>query len=342
MKIAVIYGGISTERNVSIAGGRAVIEALRSKGHEVIPIDPALGADIERKAELLTSNIEQYSTIEELAQFNPKNIIDCVASNLFDGVQCAFLVLHGKYGEDGTIQSLLNLRGIPYTGSGLQASAIAMDKITSKNIFVANRIITPAWDLLHPSDAEDEDFLLQLRKILGKNIVIKPADSGSTIGLTIVKDSTFEDLSAAINKAAKYSSNIIAERYIEGREITVGIIDGKTLPIIEIVPNEEFYDYKHKYSKGHTKYICPAEFSSDIENFIQNMAVSAYNALGCSNVARVDFILDKDGQPYCLEVNTIPGFCSTSLVPMAAKQLGVDFADLCEILVARALQYKKI
>ena len=341
MKIAVIYGGISPERNVSIAGGRAVIDALRAKGHEVVPIDPAFGADQERKAETLTSNIESFATQEELSQFTPRNIIDCFASNLFDGVEFAFILLHGKYGEDGTVQSLLDLRGIPYTSSGFQASAIAMDKITSKNIFLANHITTPPWDVLTPADADDETYLMQVKKILGKNIVVKPADLGSTIGLTRIKDATVEDIADAIRVAAKYSSNILAERYIEGRELTVGILDAQTFPIIEIVPREDFYDYKHKYSKGSTNYICTAEIPEDIANFICNMAVDAYKALGCTNIARADFILDHDGQPYCLEINTIPGFCSTSLVPMAAKQLGIEFGDLCETLIARTLQKRK-
>jgi len=338
MKIAVLYGGISPERNVSIVGGQAVMAALKSKGYEVIGIDPALGEDKERKAEKLVSNIESFTSLEELENYDPRNIINCVNSNLFDDVDCAFLVLHGKYGEDGSIQTLLELREIPYTGSGPRASAIAMDKLTSKSLFMANGILTPPWEIIHPADADDHKFLADLRKALGKNIVIKPADLGSTIGLTILKDATVEEVSEAIREASKFSTNLLAERYIEGREITVAVVDGEALPVIEIKPKEDFYDYKHKYSKGATEYVCPAEIPEDVADFVQNLAISAYNSLGCKCFARIDFILDADNQPYCLELNTIPGFSSTSLVPMAAKQIGIEFPDLCELLINKSLE----
>jgi len=344
MNIAVIFGGISTERNVSIAGGKAVVTALRSKGHTVVPIDPAFGTDKERKAEALINDetvnqkIENFVTVEELTQFLPKNYLDCVNSELFDNIDCAFIVLHGKYGEDGTIQSLLELRGIPYIGSGPRASAVAMDKLTSKTLFAANGIVTPAWEMLHQSDAEDDEFLTHLKKHLGKKIVIKPADQGSTIGLSIIQDGYTDEITTAINYAAKYSPNIMAEKYIQGREITVSIIDQEPLPVIEIITEDGFYDYQHKYTKGKTNYICPAELPEDIAEFAQNMALSAYNVIGCKGFARVDFILSEEGQPYCLEVNTIPGFASTSLVPMAAKAVGIDFPELCEKLIEIAMQ----
>jgi D-alanine-D-alanine ligase len=339
MNIAVLFGGISTERNVSIVGGKAVVEALRSKGHNVISVDPAFGVDCVKEAELLINNseisakISNFATLDELAKFSPQNYIDCINSNVFDEIDCAFIVLHGKYGEDGTIQSLLDLRGIPYTGSGMRASAVAMDKLTSKTLFAANGIITPRWEMIHPSDADDDEFISDLLKEFGKNIVIKPADQGSTVGLTIIKDGYKEDIAAGIREAAKYSKNILAERYIEGRELTVAIIDQTPLPVIEIDTEDGFYDYQHKYTKGKTNYVCPAKLSEDIIGFTQNMALSAYNAIGCKCFARVDFILNSEGQPFCLEVNTIPGFSSTSLVPMAAKAEGIEFVDLCEKLI---------
>ncbi|MDR0927489.1 MAG: D-alanine--D-alanine ligase [Ignavibacteria bacterium] len=336
MNIAVLFGGISTERNVSLVGGKAVCEALRTKGYNVIPIDPAFGADALHKTESLLNaelTAQNFATLEELSAFSPRSYLDCINSPLFDDIDCAFIVLHGKYGEDGVIQSLLDLRGIPYTGSGARASAVAMDKLTSKTLFAANGIITPRWEMLQPADADDMDFLTDIRKNFGKRIVIKPSDQGSTVGLTIVKDGSLEDIAAGIRNAAVYSPNILAERYVEGRELTVAILDQEALPVIEIVTDDGFYDYQHKYTKGQTNYICPAKLSEDIAGFTQNMALSAYNAIGCKCFARVDFILDAEGQPFCLEVNTIPGFSSTSLVPMAAKATGIEFADLCEKLI---------
>ncbi|MCL2039056.1 MAG: D-alanine--D-alanine ligase [Bacteroidetes bacterium] len=342
MNIAVLFGGISTERNVSLVGGKAVIDALRRKGHNVIPIDPAFGNDIERKAEaLLTTdldkNISKFNTIEELSVFNPRSYIECVNSDLFDDIDCAFIVLHGKYGEDGTIQSLLDLREIKYTGSNPKSSAIAMDKAMSKNIFVANRLLTPHWELLAREDADDDEVLKYIMKLFGKNIVVKPSDQGSTIGLSIIDDGYTDTFANAIKYAGNYSNNILIEKYIEGRELTVAIIDGEALPIVEIITEDGFYDYEHKYIKGKTNYICPDDIPNDIVDFTQSVATAAYNSLGCSCFGRVDFILDAEGQPYLLEVNTIPGFSTSSLVPKAAQEIGLDFDNLCEKLVSIAL-----
>ncbi len=344
MNIAVLFGGISTERNVSLVGGKAVIEALRRKGHNVIPIDPAFGVDKERKAEaLLTTNLDNnianFNTIEDLSVFNPRSYIECVNSNLFDNIDCAFIVLHGKYGEDGTIQSLLDLRGIKYTGSNPKASAIAMDKAISKTIFAANRLLTPQWEVLTRGDADDEDVLKYVIKSFGKKIVVKPADQGSTIGLSIIDDGYTDTLADAIKYAGNYSNNILIEKHIKGRELTVAILDGEPLPIIEIIPEDDgFYDYEHKYTKGKTNFICPDDIPADIVDFTQNVAIAAYNSLDCSCFGRVDFILDAEGQPYLLEVNTIPGFSTSSLVPKAAFEIGLDFDNLCERLVTIALK----
>ena len=343
MNIAVLFGGISTERNVSLVGGKAVCNALQSNGHNVIPIDPAFGADKERKIEkILTTdvcaNIGNFISAEELASFNPRSYIDCVNSELFDNIDCAFIVLHGKYGEDGVIQSLLDLRGIKYTGSSARASAIAMDKAISKIIFSANGLITPVWELLHFDDANDEEILKYIKKTFGKKIVIKPNDQGSTVGLSIVDDGYIDSIANAIKEAGKFSNNILAERYIEGRELAVGILDGEPLPIVEIVVEDGFYDYENKYQKDKTTYTCPAIIPNDVAEFIQNAALVAYNLLGCSCFARADFILDADLQPYLLEINTIPGFSSTSLVPKAAKEIGIEFNDLCEELIKITLK----
>ena len=342
MNIAVLFGGISTERNVSLVGGKAVITALRNKGHNVVPIDPAFGEDKNRKAESLLnddldSNITNFNTIEELKVFNPRSYIECVNSNLFDNIDCAFIVLHGQYGEDGIIQSLLDLRGIKYTGSGARASAIAIDKGIAKNIFAANRLVTPMWEVLNINDV-DEEYLEYIKKTFEKKIVIKPNDQGSTVGLTIVEDGYINSISDAIQKASKFSNDIIIERYIEGREIAVGILDNEALPIVEIIPENGFYDYEHKYKKGITNYVCPADIPEDITEFTQNVATAAFNSLGCIGFGRVDFILDEEGQPYCLEVNTIPGFSASSLLPKAANEIDIDFETLCEKIIEITLK----
>ncbi|OGU97223.1 MAG: hypothetical protein A2220_06115, partial [Ignavibacteria bacterium RIFOXYA2_FULL_35_10] len=271
--------------------------------------------------------------LEELAKFDSKKIIECIHSELFDDIDVAFIVLHGKYGEDGKIQALLELRGIPYTGSNIKASAIGIDKLASKMLFLAAGITTPQWMTVRPKDYGNYDYFEDIRSELGNELVIKPNDQGSTIGITIVDSGNLDDINHGVEEASKFSEIVIAEQFIEGREITVGIVGGEALPLIEIVPEEGFYDYEHKYTKGKTEYICPADVSEDIAEFMQNQALSAYNILGCSGFARTDFRLDDEGQPFLLEINTIPGFTSTSLVPMAAKEVGIEFPELCERII---------
>ncbi len=337
MNIAVLFGGISTERNVSIAGGRAVVEALRSKGHNVIPVDPALGYDWVYSEEVLNGR-NGIPSLDELSRLHPRNIIYSINSDAFDKVDVAFIVLHGKWGEDGRVQSLLELRGIPYTGSKVKGSAIAIDKNSSKMIFLAANIPTPPWYVVRPKDYENYEFFEEIRGELGNHLVIKPNDQGSTIGITIVESGNLDEIHDGILAASEYSDLVLIEQFIEGQEITVGIIGEDTLPVIEIVPEDGYYDYEHKYTKGKTRYDCPADISEDIAEFTQSMAHTAYIALGCSGFARADFRLDEDGQPFLLEMNTIPGFTATSLVPMAAKEVEIEFPELCERIIEIALE----
>lgn len=342
MKIAVIFGGISTERNVAITGGRSVIEALTGLGHEIIACDPAFGADFQAKSETLISDMSQFNDIDEIASYNPRNYIDAINSPLFDDIEAAFIVLHGKYGEDGLIQSLLEFRGIPYTGSNVKSSSLSSDKSASKTCFISAGVLTPPWTLVSREGIKKEGLSKDIRTQFGKEIVVKPNDQGSTIGLTIIKGGNLDEIEAALELAAKYSSDVLIEQYIGGRELTVGIVDGDALPIIEIEIEDGFYDYEHKYTKGKTNYICPAELSDDITEFTQTMALAAYHSLGCSGFGRVDFRLDEEGQPFCLEVNSIPGFTSQSLVPKAAKLVGIEFPELCDKLIKIAIQdFKK-
>lgn len=336
MNIAVIFGGISTERNVSIAGGKSVIEALRSKGHNVIPIDPAFGSDY-LKAEEALADITKFPTNEELSEMSTKNYIDAVQSEIFDNIDIAFIVLHGKNGEDGLIQALLELRGIPYTGSGVKASAVAMDKMSSKNLFAAAGLLTPPWMVLRKNEFDLDDTVKEVKKDFGSKVVVKPNDQGSSVGVTIIQDGDLDKVKQGITDAFNYSDIVIIEQFIEGREITVGLLGGEPLPVIEIIPKDEFYDYKHKYTSGNTDYICPAEISEDIAEFAQSMAVVCNNIIGGSGFSRADFRLTEEGEPYLLELNTIPGFTSTSLVPKAAKQVGIEFPELCEQIINLAL-----
>lgn len=340
MNIAVLFGGISPERNVSITGGKAVVEALSEKGYNVVPVDPAFGVNGQTEAQKLVESNE-LPPLEQYKEFDTKNIIDCINSNLFDDIDLAFLVLHGINGEDGKIQALLQLRNIPYTGSSIKSSALSIDKISSKMLFSAAGILTPQWVEVSPNDFEDFDFLNQVRVELGKKLVIKPNNQGSTIGISIIDSGNLDDIKDALLKAAAYSDSVFIEQYIEGQEITIGIVGEDILPAIEIVPEGGYYDYEHKYTKGKTKYICPTDIGEDIESFTQDMAHLAFQTLGCRGFARADFRLNDEGQPYLLEMNTIPGFTPTSLVPMAAKQIGLEFSELCAKIINITLNKKE-
>lgn len=336
MNIAVLFGGISPEREVSIRGGKAVTKAIKELGHNVFSIDPAYGVDglvIGTKI-IESEDVREYS---DYKKFHTKSILDCINSDLFNNIDFVFLVLHGVNGEDGTVQSVLELRGIKYSHSKVKASSFAIDKNASKVMFSAAGIPTPAWLTLTPKDYENENLFLAAIKELGKKLVVKPNDQGSTIGITIVENATVEELKSAVKAAAEFSKIVLIEEFIEGREITVPVIGDRALPIIEIIPEDGFYDYEHKYTKGRTIYQCPAEISEDISDFTQGLAITAHEVIGCSGVTRSDFRLNEDGQAYIMEINTIPGFTETSLVPMAAKELGISFTELCREIIENEL-----
>lgn len=335
MNIIVLLGGISPERNISLLSGRAAVQALRDLGHTVRAVDPARGANGLLTNEELAAATPQAVTDEELAAFRTSALTACVQSTLFDDVDVVFIALHGRYGEDGYMQSLLDLRGIRYTGSSMLASAMAMDKITSKMLFSVAGIPTPHWVTVEPEQADDEDAMQAVRSEIPGTLVVKPNDQGSTVGMTIVGSG--DDLAAAVRLAGSYSAQVLIEQFIPGRELTVAVLGTDALPVIEIVPKEGFYDYSNKYTKGRTEYHCPADLNEDVEHHVQNLAVAAHGILGCHGYSRVDFRLTDDNLPFCLEVNTIPGFTETSLVPMAAKQAGIDFGALCEELIQAAV-----
>lgn len=331
MNIAVLLGGISTERNVSLASGKSVANALRESGHNVTLIDPALGIDC-----VITDDILTIPAHEEVSNtfldMSPKKLLECMNSPVFDSIDMAFTMLHGKYGEDGIMQALLESRGVRYTGSKVMASALAMDKVRTKLILSAAGVSSPEWSVLYPNQFADQERISHIMDDLGGHIVIKPNKNGSSVGLTIV-DNDIDAFLNAIKKAALYDSTVLVERYIPGREITVAVLGEQVFPIIEIAPEDGWYDYKNKYTKGNTNYYCPADVSDDERDFIQNLALTAHRVVGCTAYSRIDFRLDEDNVPWCLEVNTIPGFTETSLVPMAAKAIGMGYAELCEKII---------
>jgi D-alanine-D-alanine ligase len=336
MNIAVVFGGISPERNVSIAGGKAVCKAITELGHNVVPVDPAFGADgIVNLNDLKI--VDSPPTSEELAAFDTRNYISCVNSSIFDNIDLAFLVLHGKNGEDGKMQALLELRGVKYTGSNVKSSAAAMDKLMTKLVLSSVNLPTPEWAPVRKDQHDDMEYFKEIIDGYGQKLVVKPVDEGSTVGITIIDKADQDKIHDAVLEAAKYSETVLIERFIEGREITVGIIGEEALPIVEIIPEGGYYDYEHKYTYGKTQYICPAEMPENVDEFIQTISLDAYKMLGCSGFARVDLRLDDEYQPFILEVNTIPGFTETSLVPKAAAAIDISFPELCSHIINIAL-----
>ena len=287
-KVAVLLGGRSAERAISLKSGKAVLDGLRRRGVNAHPFDPA-----EQPMEALRQQ-----------EFNRVHI-----------------ALHGRYGEDGTVQGALELMGLPYTGSGVMASALAMDKWRTKLLWQAAGINTPRHLLLNPQS--DFDAVV---KELGLPLIVKPSREGSTIGLTKVTTAT--DMLTAYESAAKHDMMVLAEQFIDGSELTVAILGETALPLVRIQTASGLYDYQAKYISEDTRYFCPSGLSAAEEDAIQMQALQAHKVLGCEGWGRVDVMLDKSGKPYFLETNTSPGMTDHSLVPMAAKAAGISFEDL--------------
>lgn len=336
MNIAVFLGGISTERDISIRSGIAIFKALKSLNHNAIFIDPAFGMQGIFSTLDEIYQLPSYSEIK-FDEYPQRKYLEVMNHSILNSTDFCFIALHGKFGEDGTIQTLLELKGIPYSGSGPKASAIGMDKNLSKIIFSATGVPTPRWTIVRASEIENFELCEELRKEFGKKMVIKPNDQGSTVGTSIIFDGNLDDIKAGLDYAGQFSNLILVEDYIEGREITVGILGQQALPIVEIIPQSGFYDFEHKYTLGKTEYICPAELPEEVSEFIQETALVAYRAIGCKGFARVDFRLNEDFEPFVLEINTIPGFTETSLVPKAAKAIGIEFPELCQWIIDESL-----
>ena len=332
MKVAVLMGGRSSEREISLRTGQGVAQALRNLGHDVTSVDAADGA-------VLTAGQEESTARARAAvlALPVSGMLAAVQSPAVTGADVVFIALHGTYGEDGTIQAALELAGKTYTGSGVLASAIAMDKAMSKRVFEREAIPTPHWVVLEsgvPGSNVDTSLLG------GYPLVVKPNAEGSTVGLTIVKHPS--ELNAALEKAGRHDSQILIEQYIEGREVTVAVVGEEAYPVVEIEPKSGFYDYEAKYTKGMTTYTCPAELEKEEARLLRELAVECAGALGCRGVVRVDFRIDEDGEPWVLEVNTVPGMTPTSLVPMAAKAKGLSYDQLVGRIVDMAVADAKL
>jgi D-alanine-D-alanine ligase len=330
VKITVLMGGTSAERDVSIASGVRIAAALRSRGHEVISLDTALGViDDATEKRLLAAGVQQAPPdLASLAAMSERSLSPMLGT--LPEVRAAdvvFLALHGGQGEDGTLQALFDLSGVRYTGTGQLGSAIAMDKDISKRLFRDNGVGTADW-LMAPATAA------QVEAKLGFPVVVKPSKQGSTVGLTLVREP--HELEAAIVEAYRYDDEVMLEQFIRGRELTVGIVGNEALPIGEIIPKHELYDYECKYTAGMAVEEFPAKLDAAVAAVVQDQAVRAFRALKLRGYARIDFRLDDSGGCFCLEANTLPGMTGTSLIPQAAAAAGISFPELCERIVQLA------
>jgi len=287
-KVAVLFGGISAEREVSLVSGAAVLNALQEKGVDAHAVDA-----------------------------NPENIGQLKAQ----GFDRAFIVLHGRWGEDGVVQGALQAVGLPYTGSGVLGSALAMDKVRSKQVWQSLGLPTANYRVLR-----SESDLEGLVDELGLPLFLKPAREGSSVG--IGKVNSGDELLSVYRQAAEVGDDVLAEQFIDGAELTVGVLHGQALPIVRMSTENEFYDFEAKYKSDDTEYFCPAGLPEEQETKIRQLALNAFNALGCEGWGRVDVMLNSKGEPLLLEANTVPGMTDHSLVPMAAKAVGISFADL--------------
>jgi len=341
-------GGTSAERDVSLASGLRVTEALRTRGHEVIAIDTARGTlsrDDERA--LLARRVVQptppsQSELQRMARETLPQMQRVLPS--LREADIVFLGLHGGAGEDGTIQAMLDLAGVPYTGSGHLGSALAMDKDLSKHLFVRNKVLTADWVMATPESAGEKDnngkrFRATTLRALGLPVVVKPSKQGSTVGLSVVKKA--RGLAAAIGEAFRFDDEVMIESFIAGRELTVGILGQEALPVGEIIPKHEIYDYECKYQAGMAVEEFPAKITAAQTTSVQELARRAFRALKLRGYARIDFRMSvgkgKASKFYCLEANTLPGMTQTSLIPQAAAAAGITFPELCERIVRIAL-----
>ena len=350
MKIVVLAGGLSTERDVSFKTGEMVTKALRENGHQVILLDVFMG--YSDKEEDLTGIFDRAEAVSVKVAAIPETAPDLEkvkaqrkdqSDNFFGPnvielcrmADIVFMALHGENGENGKIQAAFDLFGIRYTGTGYLGSALAMNKGMAKQLFLENGIPTPRGTSLK----RGEDAAKIETCGIHFPCVVKPCSGGSSIGVSIVHDKA--EYEQALKEAFRWENELVIEEYVKGREISVGVIDFQALPIIEIAPVEGFYDYKNKYKAGSTVETCPAELSEQITKEMQGYAEKVAEVLGLNTYSRTDFLLDEEGRIFCLEANTLPGMTPTSLLPQEAKVTGVDFNQLCEKLIESSMRKYK-
>ena len=344
MKIVVLAGGLSPERNVSLSTGAMVTQALRELGHRAGLVDMYFGTagadegffdapvpETFKKVSREAPDLEQVRASrpgDSRSMFGPHVLELCQMADL------VFLALHGSCGEDGRVQAALGLMGIPYTGAGYLGSAIAMDKDLTKRM-VEDVVTTPGWKTVEYK-AEDIDGLVKNARL---PLVVKPVASGSSIGVSIAY--TADELRKALTDGLALGGRTVLEEYIKGREIQVGILEDKALPSIEIIPKEGFYDYANKYQPGAALEVCPAEIPAETEEKLRAAALRVYETLGLSVYSRADFIVTEDGEPWFLEINTLPGMTPTSLLPQEAAAVGIDYKELCSRIVKASLEARR-
>lgn len=341
MKIVVLAGGTSTERDVSIVSGTGICTALRKKGHKAILVDIFCGVEAVDWENPFPERYNIDQAVDYMKGFNDKiremeksrrcffgpNVLE-----LCQQADIVFLGLHGANGEDGKVQAAFDLMGIKYTGTGYLSSAMAMDKGITKGIFRMNHVPVPEGTAMEKKDRTND------LKALGLEfpVVVKTCCGGSSIGVYIVKNQS--EYESALDQAFTYENEVVVEEYIHGTEYTVAVVDGVAYPVVEIVPGEGFYNYENKYKPGATKETCPAPISPELTKEMQEYAVKGYHALGLESYARLDFIMTEDHRMYCLEANTLPGMTPTSLIPQEAAVLGIDYPSLCDELIRVSLK----
>lgn len=340
MKIIVLAGGTSTERDVSLSSGSMIYRALKANGHQAMLLDVYLGYDGETEG-IFERDTDWAAEIGNVSEKNPdlaeiralrkdggKSFFGPNVLKLCQMADCVFMALHGANGEDGKIQACFELLGIPYTGTDFVSSAMAMDKGITKDLFKAYGISTPAGIRLAKGENEQEKIPFPC--------IVKACCGGSSVGVCIARNEA--EYEAAKAEAFRYDNEVVIEQYIDGREFSVGVMDGKALPVIEIAPKVGFYDYKNKYQAGSTVETCPAELSEEKTRELQQAAELVFKALRLKSYARMDFRMNTWGEIFCLEANTLPGMTPVSLLPQEAAVLGVDFAALCEKILRMAVK----